>query len=286
MQEYHRGFLSVFLSPKTTDIAIEFNSYPHTMMVALTISRFSILRSHIKDISLEPLPRSPTIIEAVPGMLLAWNRDTLQWFLVDSPSTEDACVIFYKLPKLRRLLATMQGPRLLLLVGLPDLEASYVRWDSECGWLQGFRRATIGKLNTINFRPTFGSAQTGDFLEGFQSVVFATSAQTSLSGFSFCASQPWTPNYSSLLAFKQMMKLEIEFSCHSSCSSTGDDDIDINLAPAALNLEILQLSNQPCQTIRGVAFKGLIVLALRCPRLSRLYVHFQANRLANATSIA
>ena len=181
---------------------------------------------------------------------------------MDSPSTEDARGNFYKLPKLRGLLATMQGSMLLLLVELPDLEASYVRWDSGCGWLQGFRRATIGKLRTIDFRPTFGSTQTGDFLKGFQSVVLTTSAQTSLSESSFCTSQPWAPNYSSLLTFKQMTKLKIESSCHSSCSSTVDDDIDINLAQAMPKLEILQPGNQPRQTIRGVAFRELIVLAL------------------------
>jgi len=276
--------IPLFLSPKTTDIIIKFNTYPSTVMLALTIARFPTLCPHIKHLSLEPLPRNPTMIEAVSDMLLACNRDTLQWFFVDSPLTEDARGILYKLPKLRGLWATMQGPTSLPLVELPDLETICVRWDTGCDWLQGFRGAKIGKLKAIDFRPTSGSAKIADFLEEFQSVVLTTSAQTSLSEFSFCTSQSWTPNYSSLLAFKQMTKLEIEFSCYGGCSSRVGDDIIINLAQAMPELEILQLGNQPCKAVTGVTFKGLIVLALRCPRLSKLRVHLQANKLAEATS--
>ena len=174
--------------------------------------------------------------------------------------TEDACGIPYKLPKLCGLLATT--PTLLLLVELPDLGPIHVQWDSEYDWLQGLRGTAIGKLKTIDSRPTFRSTQTGDFLEGFQSVGLTTSAQTSLSESSFVTSQPWVPNYSSSLAFKQMAKLEIEFSCYSGCSLMVNDDIIINLAQAMPKLEILQLGNQPRQTIRGVAFRELIVLAL------------------------
>lgn len=158
--------------------------------------------------------------------------------------TEDACGILYKLPKLCGLLATT--PTLLLLVELPDLGPIHVQWDSEYDWLQGLRGTAIGKLKTIDSRLTTRSAQTGDFLEGLQSVVLTTSAQTLLSEFSFCTSQLWTPDRSSLLAFKRMTKLETEFSCHSSCSSTADDDIIINLAQAMPKLEILQLDDQPC----------------------------------------
>jgi len=86
------------------------------------------------------------MIEAVSDMLLTCNRDTLQWFLVDSPLTEDARRILYKLPKLRGLLATIQGSTLLLLVELPDLEASHVRWDPEydCTGSRNFVERQLG----------------------------------------------------------------------------------------------------------------------------------------------
>jgi len=82
-----------------------------------------------------------------------------------------------------------------------------------------------------------------------------------------------------------MTSLEIEFSCYINCSSNVDDDIVIDLAQAMPKLEILQLGRHPCRAVRGVTFKGLIALALHCPQLSKLRVHFQANRLAEATSI-
>ena len=49
-------------------------------------------------------------------------------------------------------------------------------------------------------------------------------------------------------------------------------------------LEILQLGKPPCRALTGVTFKGLVVLASLCNRLSKLCVHIQANRLAEATS--
>ena len=111
------------------------------------------------------------------------------------------------------------------------------------------------------------------------------STQTSLSEFTFYTSQSWAPNYSSLLAFKRMTKLEIQFSCFTDCSSTVDYDVIIDLAQAMPELEILQLDKQPHQAVRGVIFKGLIALTLRYPLgLSKLHVYFQANRSAEAIS--
>jgi len=276
--------IPLFLSPRTTNINITFAPDSPAVTLALTIVRFPTLCPHIRYLALKDLPRNPTITEAVSETLLACNRDTLRWFLVDSPLTEDARRTLYKLPKLRVLWAIIQGPMLLPRMVLPNLEVIYVRWDSGCDWLQGFRGATIGKLKSILFYPTSESSQIGNFLRQFESVALTTSVQTSLSEFCFQTSQSWVPNYPSLFAFTQMAKLEIQFSCLTGCSSTVDDDIVINLAQAMPRLEILQLGKQPCRAVRGITFKGLITLALHCPRLSKLRVHFQANKLAEATS--
>jgi hypothetical protein len=53
--------------------------------------------------------------------------------------------------------------------------------------------------------------------------------------------RPWRPNYRSLLPFKQLRELEIEFSCEDGCSSTMDDDIITDMARAMPRLETLQL---------------------------------------------
>jgi len=274
----------LFLSPKTTNIIIGFIQSPATAMPMLAIARFPTLCPHIRHLVLKPLPKDPITTEAVSEMLLACNQDALQSFTVDSPLAEDACGVLYKLPKLRKLWTTIQGLTSLPLVTLPDLEEICVEWDSEYNWLQGFRGATIGKLKTIILRSTSESTKIGNFLEEFQSVALTTSIHNTLSKFNFYTSQSWAPNYASLLAFKQMAYLEIEFSCYNGCSSRVDDNTVINLAQAMPQLEILQLGKQPCRTAGGVTFKGLITLALRCPRLSKLRVHFQANRLAEVTS--
>lgn len=276
-------FIPLFLSPRTTDICINFINSP-TIMVGLAIARFPKFCPHIGSLILKPLLRNPAITEAVSEMLLTCNRDTLQSFLVDSPVTEDARGVLYKLPKLRQFWTVIQGPTSLPTVALPDLETIHVEWDSGHNWLQGFHGATVGKLKTVTFRSVSESPPIGGFLEEFQSVALTTSMPNTLSEFNFYTSQPWTPNYSSLLIFKQMKKLEIEFSCSYGCRSAADDEVVINLAKAMPELEVLQLGKQPCRVSRGVTFKGLIVLALCCPRLSKLCVHFQANELAEAMS--
>jgi len=175
--------IPLFLSAKTTDLNIVFTPDPPTVMLALTIVRFPTLCPRITNLVLKPLPRNPTITEAVSEMLLACNRDTLRTFVVDSPLTEDARGVLYKLPKLRKLWTTIRGPTLLPRVTLPDLEAVYIQWDSGCDWLQGFREATIGKLKTVVLRPTSESTRIGNFLEEFQSTALTTSAQSTLSKF-------------------------------------------------------------------------------------------------------
>jgi hypothetical protein len=75
--------------------------------------------------------------------------------------------------------------------------------------------------------------------------------------------------------------VQIQFSYNAGCSSTVDDDIVIDLAQGMPELEP---DNRPCQAVGGVTFKGLVVLALRCHRLFKLRVYFQANKLAEVTS--
>ena len=234
-------FIPLFLSSKTVEICIGFIPTPPAVMVALTIARFPTLCPYIQCLLLDPLPQDPAMAEAVSEMLLACNRDTLQGFYVTCPLTEEARGVLYKLQNLLTLRTVIQGPTSLPPVTLPNLEKLYVEWDSGYNWLRGFRGATIESLEAVNFRPMPGSAPIGGFLEEFQSVALTTPLQHTLSEFSFHTLQSWAPNYSSLLIFKQMTKLEIEFSCRNGCSSTVDDDVIISLAQAMPELEILQL---------------------------------------------
>ena len=277
-------FVPLFLSSRTSEITIGFVASAPMVMVASTIARLSTLCPNIQSLVIIPLPRHQVITEAASELLLACNRDTLQFFLVDSPLTEDARGILYKLPKLRELQTTIQGPTLLPRVALPDLEAIWVQWDSSCDWLQGFRGATVGRLQTIILRPTSESAQIGNFLEEFQSVALATSSQDTLSDFFFQTSQAWSPSYSFLLGFKQMARLRIEFSCRDGCSSTVDDDIITSLAQAMPKLETLRLGRTPCSAPTGVTLKGLVALACHCIQLSELRVHLQAGKLAEVAT--
>ena len=277
-------FIPLFLSPKTTDIRISFIPDFPAVLVALTITRFPRHCPRIKSLILESPPRDSATTEAVSEMLLACNRDTLQGFSVTCPLTEEARRFLYTLPNLRRLWTVVQGQTSLPPLALPNLDVIYIEWDSGRDWLRGFHGATIGKLKTVIFHLMPRSTQIDGFLEEFQSLALSASLQNTLSSFEFRTLQSWSPNYSSLLVFKQMQVLEIQFSCHNGCSSTVDDDIVINLARAMPGLTILRLGGAPCGTLTGVTLGGLVALALRCLQLSKLCVHFQANKLAEATS--
>lgn len=276
-------FIPLFLSPGTIEITLKFAASAPTVMVASAIARLSKLCPNIQSLQLDVLPRNRVITEAASELLLGCNQDTLQRFFVNSPLNEDAHGYLHKFPKLRRLWAFIQGPTWLPPAGLPDLETIYVRWDSGHDWLQGFRGATIGKLKTVTFCST-SESQLDGFLEEFQSVALTTSIQASLSGFSFRTSRSWAPNYSSLLGFKQLTALEVEFSCRDGCSSKVDDDIITSLARAMPKLEILRLGEAPCSALTGVTLKGLVALASHCIQLSELRVHLEAKELAKATA--
>jgi hypothetical protein len=109
---------------------------------------------------------------------------------------------------------------------------------------------------------------------GIEMMIAKKKKKKTLSAFSFYASHSWNPNYLSLLVFKQLTELDIEFSCHDGCSSRLDDVVVISLAQAMPKLKILRLGGTPCRIPTGVTFKGLITLACNCPQLSELRIHF------------
>lgn len=277
--------ISLFLSSKIVNIRIRFAAGSPTVMVASTIARFSLLCPNLECISilLSDLPRDPVITEAVSEMLLACNRDTLQRFMVNHPLTEEARRVLYQLPRLYHLSTVIQGPTSLPPVRLQNLVVISLEYDHGHEWLKGFSGSMLGKLRVVTFYTRSGSAPITNFLEEFKRVTLTTSAPNTLLRFNFRTLQLWNPNYSSLLVFKQLTELVIEFSCRGArCSSRVDDNIILNLAEAMPKLRILQLGRPPCRIITGVTFKGLVALACRCLQLTKLCVHFQAHGLAGA----
>ena len=269
-----------FLSRRTTGIYIRFEGGSPTAVVASVIIRLPMLCPDLERITLESLPRDPVITEAVSDMLLACNRDTLQWFCVDSPLTEEAREVVFQLPDLTDLWVVIQGRTLLPSVALPNLITIDVEYGDHLDWLQGFRGATLKNLEDVHFASR--SWQIGDFLGEFKSVALAASA--TLSKFSFRTSQPWDPTYRSLLPFTQLEDLQIEFSCNNHCSSRLDDNIIIDLARAMPKLKILKLGGAPCGAGGDVTVKGLIALASGCCHLSKLRIHFQTESLVEAAA--
>ena len=277
-------FVPLFLSRNTTQINIAFAKGAPTLVVASAINRLSAQCPDLASITLSPLPRDPVIAEAVSEMLLACNQNTLKQFCVDSPLTEEAREVVYRLPRMSCLWTVIQGPTSLPAVALPNLTGLDIEYDGDHNWLQGFHSATLDKLEMASIHSR--CEKIGDFLEAFERVALATSAQNKLSDFRFYTSRSWNPNYSCLLSFNQLQKVEIWFSCEGGCSSKIDDDIIISLAQAMPKLELLLLGKAPCATPTGITAKGLIGLARLCPRLSKLRIHFKASSLVEATTNA
>ena len=272
-------FIPLFLSPRTTSISITFTVRPPTeaMSPALLVATFPTLCPKLQTIRLRFLPRDPIITATVSKLLLTTNRDTLQQFRVDSPLTEEAREVIYKLPELCGLTTVVEGSTSLPIMVLPNLTEMNIEYDHNCDWLEGFRGATLGKLDSVAFRANSESAKVAGFLEAFESAGLATS--TTLSSFSFYTPHPWRPSYRSLLSFTQLINLEIEFSCDDGCSSTIDDDIITDLARAMPKLEFLRFGKEPCGNPTGVTAKGLAVLAHCCPNLSAFSIHFRVDSL-------
>ena len=270
-------FVPLFLSHTTTDIDIQFSPAPPAVMVASMILSLPKLCPHVEHICLNPLPLDSTVTNATSEMLLTCNLDALRFFHVDSPLTEEATRVVLQLPNLRGLWAIFTGSIPLPEVSLPNLTTLDIRYHHDHSWLGGFHGTTFSKLTEVSFHAE--SQQVGAFLEAFESFALATSASTVLSRFKLHTSLAWSPNYYSLLAFKQLKELLLEFSCHVGCSSFIEDETLVALAQAMPKLEILQLGKTPCQAPSSVSIHGLIALAHHCLNLSKLCVHFQTDSM-------
>ena len=203
---------------------------------------------------------------------------------MDSPLTEEASEVLYKLPNLRGLSVVIEKGTRLPPASLPNLTDLTIRCEDEDDWPRLFHGATLGKLEDINFY--LESEQIGDFLGAFERAAVSLSVQNTLSKFYVFAQSSWNSNYSSLLPFTQLAFLEVEIPCDGGCSSTVDDDIIISLSRAMPKLEILTLGSTPCgQSTGGVTTKGLLALAHHCPKLSSLCVHLRVASLCEPPGI-
>ena len=277
-----REIIPLFLSPRTAVIGLGFEETTAKGLIASMITTLPTLCPNLQDISLHSLPRDPIIDVAVDGMLLVSNRNTLQYLDIDSPLPKDACEIIYKLPNLHELSVVIEGPTSLPTMVLPNLTEIVIKFDHDRNWLQGFRGATLGKLESTIFHSE--SEPIGDFLEAFESVACTTSIPETLSAFRFYTSRSWRPNYRSLLPFTHLKEINIGSSCEHGCSSTADDDTIIDLARAMPRLEILRLG-EPCRNPTGITTNGLTALAYYCPRLASLRIHFRAASLLPPVTI-
>jgi len=253
-------------------------------MIASMITTLPTLCPDLHKIALYGLPKSSMITAAVSGVLLITNRNNLQGFRVDSPLTEEASEVLYELPNLRGLSVVIERESRLPSASLPNLTDLIVRCDNEDVWPQLFHGATLGKLERVDF--FLESGQIGDFLGAFKRAALSSSLQNTLSGFFIFAGRSWSPNYSSLLPFTQMVNLQVYFSCDDGCSSTVDDDIIINLSRTMPKLKSLGLGEAPCRQIAtGITTNGFLALAHHCPQLSTLCVHLQAASLSEPPGI-
>lgn len=124
------------LSPRTTDITIGFDEDAPAAVIVPMVMRLPTLCPDMNEIGLDPLPRDPAITEAASEILLACKRDHLVAFLVDSPLTEEAREVVYRLPKLTSLCAVIEGRTLLPPVALPNLRDILLKFDGDLDWLQ------------------------------------------------------------------------------------------------------------------------------------------------------
>ena len=279
-------YIPLFLSPRITSILLTFyGSDLPKAVVASVVATLPTLCPNLRAITLHSLPKDPAVTAAVSRMLFDTNQNTLRKFHVDSPLTDRASEVIYKLPSLCDLSVIIERETLLPPALLPNLTDLAISCDDEDDWPQLFHGATLGKLKSVTFY--LQSEQIGDFLEAFERAALSSSVQNTLSKFSLSASFPWNPNYSSFLPFTQMEDLEIEFSCDGGCSSTVDDDIIINLSQAMPKLIDLKLGGYPCrQFTTGVTAKGLMALAHYCRRLISLRIHFQVASLTIPPAIS
>jgi len=268
------------LSPRTTAISIMFieNDVP-TATFASVATALPTLCPNLEELGLHYLPDDPITVAAVSEMLLAANRNTLKSVMVDCPLAVEAREVIYKLSSLYGLMVVIERDTLLPPIVLPNLTKLDIKGNYGGEQLRKFHGAVLGKLESITFSPESESERLGDFLEAFERIALATSAQNTLSEFCLYTLSSWRPNYSSLLSFTHLTILVIESSCDDGCSSITDDDVITDLARAMPKLETLQLGDTPCQPT-GVTVKGFVALSHHCLDLSTLCVHFQVASLS------
>jgi hypothetical protein len=150
--------------------------------------------------------------------------------------TEDAREVLYNLPNPSDLSTVIQGRTLLPPAALPNLVSIQVEYGDDLDWLQGFCGTTLKKLESVWISSE--SEKLDIFLEEFESHAVAASAHNVLTLFVFSTSRSWTLNCSSLLSFKRLETLEIQFSCDGDCFSTVDDDVIATLVEAMPKLKI------------------------------------------------
>ena len=269
-------FIPLFLTHKIAHVHVAF-AVNSPVVVASTIARLWTWCPNIQRITLNQLPESPVVTEALSEMVLACNRDTLLSFLVNSPLTVEAREVLYNLPKLRHLWAVLQGPTPPPQIALSNLATIRLQFDDGSSWPPLFHGANLRGLESVKFVPS-QSAQINGFLEEFKKV--AGSFQNTLSEFYFRTSQSWNPSYASLLEFRKLKILEIEFSCHNRCSSQVGDDVVLSIAEAMPRLEILRLGQATCSNPTGATVKSLAALAHYCPQLSKLRIHLRLGESA------
>ena len=273
-------FIPFFLSPRITSITLKFGSDCPGALVASMVSSLPTLCPDLQTICLRPdLPANPMITTAVSGVLLVTDQNKFRQLDVVFPLTEEASEMVYKLPNLRSLSVAIGRGTPPPPASLPNLTKLEITCDNEGVWPQLFHGAALGKLESVTFYPN--SEEIGDFLGTFEKVALSSSVQNTLSTFHVRASCSWNPNYSSLLSLTQLVDLEINSFCQLECSSRIDDDIIIDISRAMPKLQVLKLGDDPCQMLTvGVTAKGLMTLALRCPDLSHLRIHFQVASLS------
>ena len=272
-------FIPLFLSPRTIDICIQFKWVPSVEKIAPVMVNLPKLCPHVRNFVLEPLLRNSTIIKrAASEIFLAWNSGALRVFRVCSPLTEEARHIILQLPNLRELGMVFTEPTTLPDISLPDLTRLDIEFHHGHEWLQAFHGTTLSKLTDVTFQAESSRGVDG-FLEAFKDLALATSVSAVLSHFRFYTDRSWSPNYHSLLGFKQLKELVLAFPCLDTCSPMDDETL-ITLAQIMPKLEILQIGQfSLCDAPGGVTIRGLIALAHYCPGLSSLCIHFQPESL-------
>ena len=221
---------------------------------------------------------------AVSGTFLVTNRNALQELRVDYLLTEEASGVLYELRNLRSLEVVIEKGTRLSSASLPSLAELTIGCNNEDDWPRLSCGATFGKLESVTF--FLHSEEIGDFLGVFERAALSSSVQNTLSEFYLSAPYLWTPKFSSLIPFTQLVDLDIGSFCDDGCSSRLDDDIIISLSQAMPKLEILALGSTPCrQSTGGVTKKGLLALARHCQKLSSLCVHLQVASLGEPPGI-